>query len=53
MVSKSFGVAQVMGINLTADKAVAALPAYEEFVDVLAFNGNAENPLQALKLGRN
>lgn len=46
---EELGVAQAMGINLTADKAVAARRAYEEFVDVLAFNGNAEKSIAGFK----
>lgn len=40
--------AQAMGINLTADKATAARRAYEEFVDVLAFNGDASKSITGL-----
>ena len=46
--------AQAMGINLTADKAIAARRAYEEFVDVLSFNGDSSKSITGLtNLGAN
>lgn len=43
---QELGAAQSMGINLTADKATAARRAYEEFVDVIAFNGDSKKGIK-------
>jgi len=42
------GIAQAMGINLAADKAIAARRSYEEFVDVIAFNGDSTKTIKGL-----
>lgn len=45
---EELGIAQAMGINLAADKAIAARRAYEEFVDVIAFNGDSTKTIKGL-----
>ena len=45
---EELGIAQAMGINLAADKAIAARRSYEEFVDVIAFNGDSTKTIKGL-----
>jgi len=42
------GIAQKLGVNLSADKAVAARRAYEEMVDRVALQGDTEKNFQGL-----